>query len=375
LTNVQFLDSWTVGLPVYSAPGADYNRCMATIRSLPAFATFGEMLHYLRRRAQMTQQELALAVGYSESMISRLEHDERQPDVATIQALFVPATLYVVPALSCPDPQRLPALGKTKDYPAIQLFVERCQATAPGFQLVDDNMALAAHICAALDGIPLALELGAAATATLSLRDIAERLAAHLPLSGAGLRDSDPRHSSLRDTVIWSYHLLSPDEQRPLAQLSVFAGGCTLEALQQVCADELDHVDLLHHLVRKSLVRVEFDRAATNNARYHLLRAVYEYAAEQVDAALEAYTRRRSFDCWQAATSQLPSIYTRRRSRFSSRTSCDGSCASRIACTPPLRCRGTTAPARFTTCCAWSRWLSKTNTHRCCMMHTTTWNS
>lgn len=64
---------------------------MTDVPALPTFATFGEMLRYLRRSSQLTQQELARAVGYSESMISRLEHNERLPDAATIHALFVPA--------------------------------------------------------------------------------------------------------------------------------------------------------------------------------------------------------------------------------------------------------------------------------------------
>jgi transcriptional regulator with XRE-family HTH domain len=64
---------------------------MAHAASLPTFATFGEMLRYLHRQARLTQRELAIAVGYSESMISRLEHGERPPDVAMIHALFVPA--------------------------------------------------------------------------------------------------------------------------------------------------------------------------------------------------------------------------------------------------------------------------------------------
>ena len=63
-----------------------------TALSIPiSFSSFGEMLHYLRRQVRLSQRELAIAVGYSESMISRLEHDERPPDVATIHALFVPA--------------------------------------------------------------------------------------------------------------------------------------------------------------------------------------------------------------------------------------------------------------------------------------------
>ncbi len=67
---------------------------MKTIDPLASYTTFGALLHYLRRSARLSQRELAIAVGYSESMISRLEHDERPPDVATIHALFVPA-LYL----------------------------------------------------------------------------------------------------------------------------------------------------------------------------------------------------------------------------------------------------------------------------------------
>ena len=63
----------------------------STAHPLPSFSTFGELLHYLRRRARLTQRELSIAVGYSESMISRLEHNERPPDVATLLAIFVPA--------------------------------------------------------------------------------------------------------------------------------------------------------------------------------------------------------------------------------------------------------------------------------------------
>jgi predicted ATPase len=76
---------------MYKTPATVYNEAMAPSQSLPTFNTFGEMLHYLRRQARLTQSELAIAVGYSESMISRLEHDERAPNTATVLALFVPA--------------------------------------------------------------------------------------------------------------------------------------------------------------------------------------------------------------------------------------------------------------------------------------------
>ncbi len=409
---------------------------------MPRIRTFGALLHYLRRSARLTQRELAIAVGYSESMISRLEHDERPPDVATIHALFVPAlhlerqpevvarlielasvahsegadelrkqpddrkrrnllprqslplrlasfvgreqdvrnvarllaekrlvtltgpggcgktslavetcrwladietpvvedgaqagpmpfdelclvelypisdpnllaqtvlaalgnevsdqqpaletllgaiqgrrvllvfdncehlvgdaarfiqtllqgcpnlrvivtsrerlsiageTVYSVPPLPCPQPGQLAEAAEMLEYPAVQLFVQRCEDISADFRLTPQNAGSVAQICTLLDGIPLALELSAAATATFSVQDIAHRLNGHVPSVRPGFRASDPRHASIDDTVAWSYNLLSPTEQRVLAMLSTFVGGWTAAAMQYICADQ-----------------------------------------------------------------------------------------------------------------------------------------
>lgn len=467
--------------------------------SSSTFTTFGEMLHYLRRQAQLTQRELAIAAGYSESMISRLEHDERPPDVATLQALFAPAlgvqdqpevmaqlialaqqargeqstasqptagqlrpllprrrlpvrltsfvgreaevravaqlltkirlvtltgpggcgktslavetarwlssntaatgaeqaaegslayaeiclvellplrdpgllaqtilealslessplqtplqtllgtvgnrsvllildncehlidavaclapallqecphlrvlvtsrerlniaaeTIYSVAPLACPDVQRLPALARLTGFAAIQLFVDRCQAVMPSFRLTEQTAPAVTQVCTLLDGIPLALELGAAAIATFSVQEVAGRLKTHLLPASPSARAADPRHLSIADAVAWSYQLLPPAEQRLLAQLSVFSGGWTVEAMQQVCAIQADCTAVLHQLTQKSLIQVEPGPPLRNGTRYHLLRAVREYVAAQLAASgEEECVCRRHFD-------------------------------------------------------------------------------
>ena len=61
--------------------------------ALERFTTFGDLLRFLRRRAGLTQRELSIAVGYSDAQISRLEQNERLPDVATISARFLPVLM------------------------------------------------------------------------------------------------------------------------------------------------------------------------------------------------------------------------------------------------------------------------------------------
>jgi predicted ATPase len=138
-----------------------------------------------------------------------------------------------------------------------------------------------AELCARLDDLPLALELAAARTKALSPRQVLEHLAAGLDLLRGG-RDADPRQQTLRATIEWSYGLLSAEEQRLFRALSVFSGGCTLEAAQAVADADLD---TMQSLVEKSLLRF-------SNERYWMLETIREYAREQLDEAGESAGRR-----------------------------------------------------------------------------------
>jgi predicted ATPase/DNA-binding SARP family transcriptional activator len=189
-----------------------------------------------------------------------------------------------VPSLAVPDLRRLPALVELQHNPAVRLFVERAVAAEPRFRLTERNAPAVAQICVRLDGIPLALELGAARVAALSADQLAARLDQRFRLLTGGSRAALPRQQTLRATLSWSYGLLGEPEQYLFKRLSVFAGGWTLEAAETVCsAEELpreDVLDLLGRLVSKSLVATE--ESAEGTKRYQLLETVREYAREQL---------------------------------------------------------------------------------------------
>lgn len=158
------------------------------------------------------------------------------------------------------------------------LFAERARAVAPDF-VADEHVPA---ICAALDELPLAIELAAARVRSLSTFAIRERLAERLPLLASRDRDRDERQRTLEATIAWSYDLLDSDEQRALRALSVFAGGGTLEAVEFVAGADLD---LLESLLDKSLVRHRPGESGPD--RYWLLETIREYAAARLEESGE----------------------------------------------------------------------------------------
>ena len=144
-----------------------------------------------------------------------------------------------------------------------------------------------AELCARLDNMPLAVELAAARAKVLTPGQILERIAQRLDLFRGG-RDSDPRQQTLRSTIEWSHELLDEDEQRLFRLLSVFDGGCTLEAAEQVVDADLD---TLQSLVEKSLVRRTGDR-------FWLLETIREFALERLDESDDAESARQRHLAW-----------------------------------------------------------------------------
>ena len=120
----------------------------------------------------------------------------------------------------------VPPLGSAE---AVQLFVERAQASLPSFDLNDSNSAAVRDICRRLDGIPLAIELAAARVRVLSPEQIVVRLNDAFRLLTSGSRTALPRQRTLRGTMDWSYALLERREQALLCRLAVFAGSFSLE--------------------------------------------------------------------------------------------------------------------------------------------------
>lgn len=198
-------------------------------------------------------------------------------------------------------PLQLPVAGRPNSPPsaAVQLFCERAAAVLPGFTLTDDNAADVARICRRLDGIPLAIELAAARVRVLSVPEIADRLDDRLGMLVATDRGGPARHRTLRSTLDWSYRLLTDPEKRLLAELSVFAGGFTLEGVEAIREPTRhraggDALDLLTRLVDRSLVVVAERGPRT---RYQLLETIRLYAAERLDeSGVAAITRVRLVD-------------------------------------------------------------------------------
>jgi non-specific serine/threonine protein kinase len=203
--------------------------------------------------------------------------------------------LYPVPPLSAPDPTRLPPLDRLARYDAVELFIDRAVAIVPTFALTDQNARAVAQICHRLDGIPLALELAAARVKVLGAEDISAKLDDRFRLLTGGSLTAVPRHQTLRAAMDWSYDLLQPNEQVVLRRLSVFAGGCTIEAAEAVCAEDgiesSEVLDLLTRLIDKSLVLAE-ERDGV--VRYRLLETIRQYGLDRLlDSGAAETVRRR----------------------------------------------------------------------------------
>ncbi|MFD5648575.1 BTAD domain-containing putative transcriptional regulator [Streptomyces sp. NPDC127039] len=153
--------------------------------------------------------------------------------------------------------------------PSAELFLERARAVRPGF----DGHARVPEICAALDGLPLAIELAAARLRTLAPDELADRLEDRFRLLNRGDRAKAPRHRTLRAVVEWSWELLDEEERELARRLTVFTGGATLEAVEAVCG--VPHPeDLLASLVEKSLLE------HLSEGRYRMLETLRAFAAE-----------------------------------------------------------------------------------------------
>ncbi|MFE0174716.1 BTAD domain-containing putative transcriptional regulator [Streptomyces sp. NPDC059002] len=181
---------------------------------------------------------------------------------------------------------------------AIDLFVARATATAPGFTLTEADPAEAsadasadaqaiAEICRRLDGIPLALELAATRVRALGVRELADRLGDRFRLLSSGQRGAPPRQQTLRAMIDWSWELLSAPERIVLRRLAVHRDGCTLDAAEAVCSGDgvaRDEVlDLVTRLVDRSLVVMTPGPAPAAAPRYRLLESVAAYAMERLD--------------------------------------------------------------------------------------------
>lgn len=189
--------------------------------------------------------------------------------------------------LALPDMRHGASVGRALATPSVALFVERVRAAKPDFELMAENVEDVEHIVVALDGVPLALELAAARARVLTPAELLERLDRRLLVLGGGARDLPERQRTIRSTIEWSTHLLTPSQQELLARLGVFAGVFTLEAAEWM-ADGIPDADILDDLaalVDGSLVRQQ-DRG--DRAVFTMLSTVREYALDRLDGRDDA---------------------------------------------------------------------------------------
>ena len=191
---------------------------------------------------------------------------------------------FAVPPLTVPDPKRLPDLVSLSQYEAVALFIARAQAVKPEFQVSNANAPAIAEICVRLDGLPLAIELAAARIKLLPPQALLARLGQRLVVLMSGARDAPARQQTLRNTIKWSYDLLDAQEQRLFRWLSVFVGGCTLEAIEAVynSADDEkgDILNTVYSLIDKSLVQQR--EQESGEPQLTMLETVREYALERL---------------------------------------------------------------------------------------------
>src|SRR5215208_3132793 len=204
---------------------------------------------------------------------------------------------FTVPPLELPDPSHPQPLERLTQYEAVRLFVERAQAAKADFSVTNENALAVAKICAHLDGLPLAIELAAVRIKLLPPQAILVRLGNRLKLLTGGARDLPERQRTLRATIEWSHELLDEGEKILFARLAVFAGGCTLEAMEAVCDAERDlplddAIEGASSLLEKSLLRQE-EGSEESEPRFSMMETIREYAQERLEESEAAEEIRR----------------------------------------------------------------------------------
>jgi predicted ATPase/DNA-binding SARP family transcriptional activator len=194
---------------------------------------------------------------------------------------------WPVPPLTVPGPG-VTGQQAAAEAEAVRLFCDRAALARPGFRLTEDNAAAVSDICRQLDGIPLAIELAAARISALTTVQLAARLGNRFRLLTGGNRAGLPRHRTLEAAIEWSHELLSEAERVCFRRMAVFAGGCTIDAVEAVCPDEALPLEVVFEtvttLVDRSLLTTE---ERLGSMRYSMLESIHQYALARLAEAGE----------------------------------------------------------------------------------------
>jgi predicted ATPase/class 3 adenylate cyclase len=255
-------------------------------------ATFVELASI--RQEELVLPAVAEALGVQEDVAAHLSDREQLLLLDNLEQVIGAAPEIARVLTHCPGVRVLATsreslrvagerelpLRTLAEAPAVELFRQRALAIRPDFDAPYEQIA---ELCARLDSLPLAIELAAARVRVLSLPELLGRLDQRLSVLAGGRRDLPERQRALRTTIQWSYDLCTEDERSVFRRLSVFAGGAALQAVEDVCAGDLD---LVESLVDKSLVR-------RDGERFTMLETIREYAGERLAESGEADELRR----------------------------------------------------------------------------------
>ena len=241
------------------------------------------------REPPLVPSEIAVALGNADDVAAELEgrrvllvldNLEQVLGCAASLAELIAATSDVRMLVTSREPLDIAAerryqVSLLERAAAIELFNDRADAVGV---MVDEDAAAVAAICDRLEGLPLAVELAAARTTVFSPEELLLRLDSAPDLLDGARRDAPDRHHTLRATISWSHELLDDAERALFQQLSVFAGGCTLDSAAVVTQAGLDAVA---SLVGKSLLRA-------GDGRVRMLATIREFAQERLEESGDA---------------------------------------------------------------------------------------
>jgi predicted ATPase/transcriptional regulator with XRE-family HTH domain/Tfp pilus assembly protein PilF len=241
---------------------------------------------------------------------------------------------YPVPPLHVPDLAHAPTAKLLANSESVTLFVERARAVKPDFALTDENATAVGAICAQLGGMPLSIELIAARVKLLTPQAllalmVGEEGSKQLHLLTGGAQDLPVRHRTLYDAIDWSYNLLDGNERIFLNRLSVFAGGCTLAAIEGVCNAKGDlpmsAFEGISSLLDKSLAEQEQDSKRQCEPRVSMLEVIREFARERLVASSEENSIRRWHAEYYLALAEAadPQLTTAEQDVWFNRLECD----------------------------------------------------
>lgn len=259
-------------LGIAEQPGKDLVKTLAeSLASRRLLLVLDNAEHLLEACARLADDLLRRCAGLSLLVTSR-------------ERLGIDGELvYRVPSLSVPQARPDASCEEVLDCEAARLLIDRARLQQPGFEVRDKDAAALASICRRLDGIALAIELAAPWVRVMPMEELARRLDDRFGVLTGGSRVALPRHRTLRSLIDWSHDLLGEPEKAVLRRMSVFAGGCTLEAAERVCGGEdverAQVLDLLASLHDKSLVTAETQGEET---RFGLLETMRHYAQDRL---------------------------------------------------------------------------------------------